>query len=214
MKPLNLSRPLVIMVVGMPGAGKSFFAKQFAETFGAPLVSYDRLRYELFTNPQFTSVEQEIIDRVAFYQLEELLKTGRTILYEGGCNSRTTRVKIEGLARKARFNTLTIWVQTDPATCQSRATKRNSNRADDKYSPSLSVEQFKKLSSQLSAPSREDMVVISGKHTYSTQARMVLKKLVATHSHSSSGEKADPPASPQAERPNPPNIARRSVTIK
>ena len=47
MKSLSLAKPLVLVVIGLPGAGKSFFARQFSETFGAPMVSGDRIRHVL-----------------------------------------------------------------------------------------------------------------------------------------------------------------------
>ncbi|HSE61637.1 MAG TPA: AAA family ATPase, partial [Candidatus Saccharimonadales bacterium] len=91
MKTLSLSRPLIIMLIGLPGSGKSFFGRQFAEMFAAPLVSYDRLRYELFAQPTHSQEEQEVVKRVADYQIEELVKTHRSFVVDGGCNAKTDR---------------------------------------------------------------------------------------------------------------------------
>ncbi len=71
-------------------------------------------------------------------------------------------------------------MQTDIITCRARALKRNpEKRADDKYNPSLSEQLFDTLARRFTEPSHEKHVVISGKHTYGTQAKMVLRKLVA-----------------------------------
>jgi len=40
MKSLHLSRPHAIMMVGLPGSGKSFFASQFAATFDTPYIDF------------------------------------------------------------------------------------------------------------------------------------------------------------------------------
>ena len=40
MKSLHLSRPHAIMMVGIPGSGKSFFASQYADTFGTPYIDF------------------------------------------------------------------------------------------------------------------------------------------------------------------------------
>lgn len=179
MKSLNLAKPLVIMMVGLPGAGKSFFAKRFSETFGAPVVSFDRIRFELFAQPQYSAEETDIITRLADYQVEELTKTNRTFIVDGGCNAKTDRQRLRGLTKDAGYDMLTVWVQTHEPTAQTRATKRHSRRADDKFNPSISPEQFTAFSRRLTPPSRgENYIVISGMHTYGTQAKAVLRRLV------------------------------------
>ncbi|MBI3889304.1 hypothetical protein HY312_01855 [Candidatus Saccharibacteria bacterium] len=41
MKSLNLTKPHLIVVVGIPGAGKTYFGQQFSTTFNAPYLKYD-----------------------------------------------------------------------------------------------------------------------------------------------------------------------------
>lgn len=169
----------MIIVVGMPGAGKSFFASRFSETFGAPVVSYDRIRFELFAQPTFSADEAELIERLAAYQIEELLKSKRSFLIDGSGNAKTERVRFAALAKKAEYETLLVWVQTHERTAETRATKRSSRRDDDKFNTSLSAEQFAAQLRRFTPPTREEHVVISGMHTYNTQAKTVLRKLVA-----------------------------------
>ena len=75
---------------------------------------------------------------------------------------------------------MVIWVQTDEPTSVSRSVKRSDKRKGDELNDSMSVEAFERYKKQFSAPSpSESVVVISGKHTYATQARVILKKLVS-----------------------------------
>lgn len=181
MKSLSLSKPLMILVIGRPGAGKSFFARQFSATFGAPVVSYDTLRSALFTKPTYNSEEQQIIDRIARYQAAELLKTKRTFLIDGGCNVKVARLTYAQAAKPAGYNTLVVWVQTDETTCRVRATRRTRGKSDGTDQPEtepLTDELFNTLLKRITEPSLENYVVISGKHTYPAQLRAVLKKLV------------------------------------
>lgn len=179
MKSLNLTRPQILMVVGLPGAGKSFFARQFSETFSAPVVSLDRIRFELFNKPSFSADENDLVARLAAYQIEELYKTNRSFVVDGGCNVRADRIKLAQQAKKAGYDTSVIWVQTDAATSRARALKRSPRRDDDKYNVSLSDQQYDTFARRFTEPNRENYVVISGKHTYNAQAKMVLRKLVA-----------------------------------
>ena len=218
MKTLAFAKPLVLVLVGLPGSGKSFFARQFAEMFGAPLVSYDRLRYELFAEPQFSAEEYDIIGRLAHYQIGELLKTKRSFIVDGGSSSKVDRQNLNMQAKAHGYDVLNIWVQTDDITAKQRSMRRNPKRLDDQYSTSLSETQFAAMAKHHTPPNREDHVVISGKHAFSTQAKMVLRRLSAPHMQEAevAHEKADKPAERptiSTERPNPNQNNRRSVLI-
>ncbi len=179
MKSLSLSKPLVLITIGIPGSGKSFFARQFSETFSAPVVSYDKLRHLLFANSTFNKQEQDLINTIADSEIEELLKTQKTFIIDGGGSSKVQRMDLRKKAHAAGYDTLLIWVQTDQNTAKYRSMKRSSRRNDDKYNVSLSSEQYDQLEKRFTQPQpAETVVVISGKHTYPTQAKVVLKKLV------------------------------------
>jgi len=64
MKPLSLSKPHVIVTVGIPGSGKSFFAEHFAATFKAPLISGERIRKELFGDKQRSDEQTAISNKL------------------------------------------------------------------------------------------------------------------------------------------------------
>jgi predicted kinase len=180
MKALSLARPLLIMIIGLPGAGKSYFARHFSDTFGAPLVSADAMRFELFDTPQFTANEYGLIKRLLGHQLNELVKTKTSILVDGICNNRQDRLALEQFATLHSYGTMLVWVQTDEPTAKARATTRNAKRPGDEFNSKINAAQFTEHTKQLNPPVKnEDYVVISGKHTYTTQAKMVLRKLAA-----------------------------------
>lgn len=178
MKSLSYSRPLLIMMTGLPGSGKSFFSRQFAETFNAPLVLVDKIRFEIIDNPQYTLQEYGLLKRLAEQQLTELVKTKATIIVDGICNSQQDRSQLRQLAAHYGYDTLVVWVQTDEPTAKRRATARSPKRQGDELNQSLSPDTYATLCKRFFAPSgRENYVVISGKHAYGSQAKSVLKKL-------------------------------------
>ena len=182
MNSMNLGSPMVVVVVGIPGSGKSFFARRFAETFGAPLISEDKIRYTLFSNHTYESNEQAMVDQVAELLLDELFVAGKTFVIDGGYNTKVSRADLESLANQYDFKTLIVWVQTDEPTSRRRATHRSEKVAGDQFKTSMSNEQFDMVSKTFTPPASSDkiknVVVISGKHTYASQAKMVLKKIV------------------------------------
>jgi predicted kinase len=165
MKSLSLSQPHAIIMVGIPGSGKTFFAEKFADTFRAPYVSPETIADLLDT-------DEVSIDAVLQYQLGELLKTQQSIIIDGGGDTRAARAELARKARAGGYKPLLIWVQTDPVTAKVRSLKAK------KPKRALTAETYDRLIERFSAPAAiEKALVISGKHTYATQAKVVLKKL-------------------------------------
>ncbi len=172
MKSLQLSKPHFLIVIGAPRSGKSEFASRFADTFNAPYISA-----AAFHHPDASSAQtSEIVD----YVLREVFKTQQTILYEGLGGSRAERTAASKLAKEHGYEPLIIWVQTDLNVARSRAIKRSrSNRYP------MSVEEFEQAVRRFTAPNTsEDYVVISGLHTYASQAKAVLRRLSAARERS------------------------------
>lgn len=182
MNSLSPNKPSLIVTIGPPGSGKSFFARRFADTFHAPLISFDEIRSELFNEITHSNDEDVIVARMAGLQLRELLRTKKTIVIDGGHNARISRAQLQKLVRPLGYNILYIWVQTDLQAARSRSLKRRADQEDDRYNRNLSDDEFVMLSKKFTPPNKlEPVVVISGRHTYPTQARIVLKRLSGNH---------------------------------
>jgi predicted kinase len=170
MKSLHLTKPHLLIVVGIPGAGKTFFAEKFAETFNAPFIHYQALQ----TTPQ-TPLSEEETAELAGMMYREIVKTGQTIIIEGPGASRVEREALGRLARQADYEHLFIWVQTEPATARTRAVRgvrgsTNHTVSDEVFD--AEIRRFTPLNKG------ERSIVISGKHTYPSQAKIVLKRLI------------------------------------
>lgn len=167
MKSLSLSKPHMITVVGLPGSGKTFFAEKFADTFHAPYVSYEKIM-------KFTNDDSKAADAVFAYQLDELLKTKQSVIVEGCTETRNQRADLAQKARASEYEILLVWVQTDPTTAKTRAVKEKKGHSK----TTLSSEDYDRQAKRFNAPTAiEKPIVISGKHTYASQAKVVLKKL-------------------------------------
>src|SRR6476620_7769785 len=100
MKSLQLDKPHAIIVVGIPGSGKTFFAKKFADTFNAPY-----LDQSLFDQ---AAKDAESARFLQSQLLEELLKTGRSIVVEQTLSNRTERSDINRVLRQAGYAPLYV----------------------------------------------------------------------------------------------------------
>ena len=195
MNSLSPSQPLVLVMIGTPGSGKSFFARRFAETFNAPLISFDEIRFELFNDITHSEDEDFVVARVAGMQLRELLRTKKTIVIDGGHNPKVNRAELAKIVKRAGYDVLNVWVQADERTARSRSLRRKEDVDDDRFNRPLSDEEFYAHARTFTPPSKyESYVVISGRHTYPAQARTVLKKLVTSHDTKS----PEPPKRPES----------------
>ncbi|MCA9324430.1 AAA family ATPase, partial [Candidatus Saccharibacteria bacterium] len=78
-----LKKPVLIMMYGFPGSGKTYFARQFAESIGAVHLQSDKVRNELFEEPRFDEQENEIVSHLMQYMTEEFLSAGLSVIYDG-----------------------------------------------------------------------------------------------------------------------------------
>lgn len=195
MKSLSLSQPHLLIMVGIPGSGKSFFAEKFSDMFHAPCVSYEKIAE--------ISNDQESSARYMAHLLHELFKTRHTIIVDGLADTRAQRAELKHLANTAGYKSLYIWVQTDEVTAKARKIKQlnKGERHGAEY-------EYEKLASTFAIPvaSERPVVVISGKHTYATQAKAVLKKLAQPRAPSQ--------ARPGTDRADQQPANKRNITIQ
>lgn len=167
MKQLTLASPHMIVMVGIPGAGKTAFAEHFAETFKTPYVNQSFLMREFRLNAtQATAMANQM--------LKELFKTRRTILYEGDTSTKAAREALLKTVVAAGYRPLIVWVQTESLEAKRRAIKPHPKGSG------VSAGEFTDAVQEFEAPFPEEhAIVISGKHTYPSQLKIVLRQLAS-----------------------------------
>jgi predicted kinase len=196
MKSLSLSQPHLIVIVGIPGSGKTHFAEKFAQTFHAPYLSLEKLIPHVTDAPA--------AKEIALQLLGEFLKTKQPVIIEGASDTRSERTELVKKARDAGYATLVVWVQTDQVTAKNRSIKPP--RGSDKKP--LTTEEFERNERRFTPPNAfERPVVISGKHTYASQAKVVLKRLTTPRAEM-------PTLKPVAPPPGRTPLSRRNITIR
>lgn len=162
MKSLELDAPHAIVVIGIQGSGKTFFAEKFAETFNAPFIE----QAELAALATDSTATEKLVD----IMLEEIIKTKRSVVLEIDTDTRARRTELTRQLKSVGYRTMFVWVQVDVESAFNRSQKLSGVDAD----------QHRKNVARFTAPhENENYLVISGKHTYASQARIVLKKLAA-----------------------------------
>ncbi len=171
-------QPVLILLYGFPGAGKTYFARQFCEAIEAAHLEQDRIRYELFQQPRYSKQENNALSRIIEYMANEFLTAGISVVIDMNAMRISQRKLYREMARKHKAATLVVWFQIDADTAFVRNQKRDRRKNDDRYAVGYDVESFKQLAAYMQQPEpTEDFVVISGKHNFSGQLSTTVKKL-------------------------------------
>lgn len=177
MLKVEATKPLLIMLYGYPGAGKTYFARQLSEQFRAAHVYGDRIRGDLFEHPRYDKEENDVIAQLMNYMTGEFLQAGVSVIYDANAMRLGQRRALRDMARKARAHPLLIWFQIDPDTAYARLTSRDRRRSDDKFAAPSDRATFERVAGGMQNPQNEEYMVISGKHTFDTQLSAFIKRL-------------------------------------
>lgn len=173
-------KPFLLLMYGYPGAGKTYFARQFCDNVQAANLQADRIRSELFETPRYDQQENAIINQLMNYMSEEFLSAGLSVVYDMNALRAGQRRKLSDMAFRNHATPLTVWFQMDPETAFLRSVKRDRRRADDKYASQWDRTTFDTITNHMQNPKATDeYAVVSGKHLFNMQLSAVVAKLRA-----------------------------------
>lgn len=177
MPKLSLTKPLLILVYGFPGGGKTNLARQLAENLGLAHVQGDRVRFELFESPRYDKRENDVVNHLVDYFAEEFLNAGVSVVYDGDALRLTRRRALRDLSRKTKTNSIIVWLQIDLDSAFARAKNRDRRKPDDRFAQLFDKVSFESYINDMQNPNNEDYIVVSGKHNFRSQRSAVMKKL-------------------------------------
>jgi predicted kinase len=107
---------VVVIVVGLPGAGKSALAAHLEAVFGLRRVCRDRVRAAMFPRCRYTPTEKRAALRAVLLAVEVNLALGESSVVDGMTLSRERdRAKFAELAARAGAGLLTLWLDVPAA---------------------------------------------------------------------------------------------------
>lgn len=74
---------MIIIVFGLPGSGKSFFASQLARKLNAGYINTDKLRSELFTVRTYTEAEKMVVYDKMLEKMNNALEHNFNLVLDG-----------------------------------------------------------------------------------------------------------------------------------
>jgi predicted kinase len=165
-------------MLGYPGSGKTSTAKIIASLVGAELIWEDLERKKQFPNLTFSEDENNNLHNSLNLLTEELLKTGKSVVYDTSFNRYIDRRRMYDIAAKSGSDTVLVWVQTDTDVARVRATQ---NARSQPTRPLATVlgdmdgQTFDRLVSKLEPPiENEQFVTMDGTKIADGYVRQIL----------------------------------------
>lgn len=131
MKKHSKVNSVLVMVMGLPGSGKSYFAKGLTKEIGAEYLGSDKIRKEIGLMGSYQidnklSVYEEMLNRA-----KEIHKSGRSLILDGTFFMQKIRDPFIFLAKSLSWKLSIIHIKADEALISKRLSKpRKDSEAD------------------------------------------------------------------------------------
>lgn len=118
------SEPALVIVGGVPGAGKSTVAELIADRLGAERLRSDEIRKELFDRPTYADRETERVYETLRDRAADRLAEGQSVVLDATFADRAHRRAVAELAASAGATVRTVRVACEQSVLEERIARR------------------------------------------------------------------------------------------
>ena len=184
-------QPLVILFIGPPGSGKTYFSTKLAARISAVRLSSDAVRLALFGSIENIeklrrSDKESLLYTQVFgvidYVSRQVLGVGQSVIIDAQAKRRSDRIKMTELAYEFDAKVIVVWIQTPPELATQRGMSRSVSDDSIRYSESQMQYFLADHAKVLEPPEYDENVIfIDGKAPFDAQYaefQMQLKKML------------------------------------
>ena len=126
-EPPPTAFPVLLMLSGLPGAGKTYLARRILQRVPFVMLESDRVRKALFPEPTYEGWESSLVHRACHIVAERLLKRGVGVLYDATNLVKFHRRFAYRIASKLRVQLVVVRVVAPPEVIRERLRLREEN---------------------------------------------------------------------------------------
>lgn len=109
--PEPSSEPVLVVVSGLPGTGKSFFCGKLAERLRLAVIESDAMRKVLFPQPNYNIQESARLFRAIHTLIEDLLRRSASLILDATNLSERHREELYGIADRLGVRLILVRVE-------------------------------------------------------------------------------------------------------
>ena len=128
--PEPVAEPVLIIISGLPGTGKSYFSKRLAERVPCLVIESDALRKTLFSTPSYSPRESAQLFRTIHRLLRDLLEKGVSVILDATNLSERFREQLYGIADRLNIRLILVQVVAPPEVVYRRLESRARDSAN------------------------------------------------------------------------------------
>lgn len=153
-----MTKPVLYLMLGYPGAGKTTAAKLVHKLTGAVHLWADKIRNERYPNPTHSHKENlELYDHLNELT-GELLATGQSVIFDTGFNFYKDRQHLRQIATQHGAEVKLIWVRVDKSLAKQRAL-HTGHAEKNTYPEVMPADRFERISNDFEPPQPGEQVV-------------------------------------------------------
>jgi predicted kinase len=122
--------PVLVMLTGLPGAGKSHVARQLADVLPFAIIESDHVRKTLFPQCEYSGEESQWVHRTCRALMEKLLRRGVRVIYDATNLHERHREQVYRLADSEGVKLIIVKVVTPEVIAAERLSGRQQGSLD------------------------------------------------------------------------------------
>jgi predicted kinase len=126
--PLTTAHPVLVLLSGLPGSGKSYLARRLAEEMPFLIIESDRVRKILFPSPQYAAEESMLTHRTSHALIEKKLRAGVRVIHDATNLIGFHRELVRRIAERAKARVIIVRVVASEEAIRQRMEKRQESR--------------------------------------------------------------------------------------
>jgi predicted kinase len=181
-------KPLLIVFLGFPGSGKTYFATRLAKKISAVTLNSDALRLSMFGSLERieeirrTDNARLYVDVFGAmnYAAGQALQAGHSVVYDAQQTKRENRLGIEKIAKDTGAIPVLVWIKTSPEVAARRGQERETRADSHQYTTEKMTYLVNRFEKVTDLPETEENVIeISGELPFEEQLAIFEQKVEA-----------------------------------